>query len=57
MLRIEKNSSKIVEAERFRTLSVEGIEVDRGQLECFVIDKTRKIEIEISNWLGNTIVL
>ncbi len=49
MLRIEKNSSKIVEAERFRTLSVEGIEVDRGQLECFVIDKTRKIEIEISN--------
>jgi len=49
MLRIEKNFSETVEAERFRTLSVEEIEVDRGQLECFVIDETEKIEIKTSN--------
>ena len=57
MLRIKKNFFKIVEAKRFRTLSVEEIEVNRGQLECFVINKIEKIEIKTSNWSGNTIVL
>ncbi len=49
MLRIKKNFFKIVEAKRFRTLSVEEIEVNRGQLECFVINKIEKIEIKTSN--------
>ncbi len=56
MLRIKKNFFKTIEVERFKTLNVEEIEVNRDQLKCFVIDKIEKIEIKTSNWLENTIV-
>ena len=36
--------------------AAEEIEVDHDQLECFVFDEIEKIEIEIFNWSGNTIV-
>ncbi len=49
MLRIKKNFFKTIEVERFKTLNVEEIEVNRDQLKCFVIDKIEKIEIKTSN--------
>ncbi len=36
--------------------AAEEIEVDRDQLECFVFDEIKKIEIEVFNWSENTIV-
>ncbi len=47
----------MIKAERFKILwATEEIEVDHDQLECFVIERTEKIEIEVFNWSENTIV-
>ncbi len=57
MFWIEKNFFETIEAECFKILWVtEEIKVDHDQLECFVIERTEKIEIEVFNWLENTIV-
>ena len=57
MFWIEKNSFEMIKAECFKILwATEEIKVDRDQLKCFIIERTEKIEIEVSNWSENMIV-
>ena len=40
----------MIEAEHFKILwATEEIKVDHDQLECFIIEETEKIEIEVFN--------
>ncbi len=61
MFWIKNDSFWMIETECLRIFEAllwvaEEMKVDRDQLKCFVFDEIEKIEIEIFNWLENTIV-
>ena len=62
MFWIKNDSSWMIQTECLNILKIllwaaEEVKVDRDQLECFIFDEIKKIEIEIFNWSENIIVL
>ncbi len=50
------NETKCLSILKILLWAVEEIKVDRDQLECFVFDEIKKIEIKVFNWSENMIV-